>query len=128
MIRELTVDGLRRLRIPVLLALLSSENMQDLTPCGFQIIRNHRTMALPPQRLRTHNGRWPAFRFSKQSLDPGTKFLRLHIICVAAKCLVPPRAVRRVRLGISSPAQFRKMQIVDPVLPKSAAEILLVEM
>src|SRR2546426_470594 len=108
--------------------LLQAKDMQNPTSGGLQIIGDHGTMALPPKHLRAHDGDWPLSGFSNHPLHPLTKFLCLHVICITPKSLVAPGAVWRVRFGIAAAAQLWEMQIVDPLLAKGAAEILLVKM
>src|SRR5207248_1983456 len=112
----------------MVLGLLRAKNMQNATSGGFEIISNHGTVALPPKCLRAHDRSSPRTGLLKQALDAATKLFRLHVICITSKGLVAPGAVWRVRFGIAATAQLRKMQIVDPMISKDAAEILLVKM
>src|SRR6266446_7649787 len=110
------------------LGFLRTKDVQEVATRRLQKIRNHGTMALPPKRLRAHDRARPRTGLAKQPLDAAAELFRLHVICITPKSLVAPGTVWRVRFGIAVAAQLRKMQIVDPMLPKGAAEILLVKM
>jgi len=93
-----------------------AENVQHFHAADFQIIRDQRPMATPPDRFRTHDGGRAGFLANvKQALDSFLELLRLHVIGVPAERRVTPRSVSRVGLGFSFAAQLRKMFVTDSV-------------
>jgi len=97
----------------VFIGFAGPHDVNDRMAGGFEVIRNERAMALPPERFGAHDG--GAFLVSEfeQTLDARAKFRSHHEIRVAAECFVPPNRVGRIRQGLATAAEFRKMNVAD---------------
>src|SRR5437588_2959021 len=92
------------------LGLFRVENVNDFKAARFEIIRDERAMATPPDRFRAHDcGRSRFLGKIDKSGDAVTKLLRLHVIGVATERFVAPSRVLRIGLRFSPPAEFWKM-------------------
>src|SRR6267378_3198364 len=115
------------------LDLVCAENVQYFHPAHFEVIRDKRPMATPPDCFcahdcgRTRSDGFPAVMFYfggcpsrrsltcnvEQSLDPSLELLGLHVIGITAERRVAPRSVVRIWLGFSFAAQLREMFVTD---------------
>src|SRR4029077_15390593 len=125
-----------------------NENVQHFHPLRFEVIRNQRAMATPPDCFRAHDGGTPGsdgfpavmFYFGgcpsrcslasnvEQSLDSFLELFRLHVIGVPAERRVAPRNVARVWLGFSFAAQLREMFVTDSVRVQRFRQRVLVKL
>jgi len=87
--------------------------MENRVAFGFEEIRNQRTMALPPERLRAHDCRAFLLGEPQQSLNAIAKFRRHHEIRVTSKRFIAPDRIRGIRRRFAASSEFRKMNIVD---------------
>src|SRR5262249_52243527 len=95
----------------------------------FQVIRDKRAMATPPDRFRAHDRGRPGLRSNvEQPLDALLELLRLHVIGVTAERNVAPRSVARVWLGFSLAAQFREMFVANSVRVQRFLQRVLAEL
>ena len=106
-----------------------AENVQHFHPARFEVIRDKRAMATPPDCFRAHNSGRPRFRRNvEQALDSFLELLRLHVIGVTAERRVAPRGIARVWLGFSFAAQLREMFVTDSVRVQRFRQRVLVEL
>src|ERR1043166_3255343 len=128
LIGELSIHNPRWSRIPMRLGFLGPEDMQHLRSHRHQVVRNHRTVALPPKRLGTHD-RCPscANRF-EEPLDPILEVRRLHVVGISSKAFVSPRAVSGILLRCATPSQILKMRAINPFLSQSRDQLFLSKM
>jgi hypothetical protein len=111
------------------------ENVQHFHSVRFEVIRDQRAMATPPDCFRAHYGGAPGSdgfpavmsyfggcpssrslsSKAKKSLDSFLELLRLHVIGVSPERRVAPRSVARVWLGFSFAAQLWEMFVTDSV-------------
>src|SRR5215510_14054914 len=111
------------------LGFVCAENMQYFHPTRFQVIRDKRAMATPPDCFRAHDGDRAGFRSKiEQSLDSFLELLRLHVIGVPAERRVAPRSVARVWLGFSFAAQLKEMFVANSVRGQRFRQRVLVEL
>src|SRR5205814_3189016 len=93
------------------------EDMDYFHPSGFEEIGDQTAMAAPPHCFRAHHGGGAGpVRNLQQSLGPILKSRRLHVIGIAAKRVIPPRRISRVRTRFASPAQLREVFVIDTTL------------
>src|SRR4029077_11030595 len=125
-----------------------NENVQHFHPLRFEVIRNQRAMATPPDCFRAHDGGTPGrdgfpdvmFFFGgcpsrrsltsnvEQSFDSFLELLRLHIIGITAERRVAPRSVARVWLGFSFAAQLGEMFVTDSMRVQRFCQRVFVEL
>ena len=106
-----------------------AENVQHFHPARFEVIRDKRAMATPPDCFGAHDGGRACFRSNvEQSLDSFLELLRLHVIGITAERRVAPRSVARVWLGFSFAAQLREMFVTDSVRVQRFRQRVLVEL
>src|SRR5512132_2206034 len=125
-----------------------AENVQHFHTARFEVIRDKRAMATPPDCFRAHDGgmprsdgfppvmlyfgRCPSRRSLtsnvEQSFDSLLELLRLHVIGITAERRVAPRSVARVWLGFSFAAQLREMFVTDSVRAQRFRQRVLVEL
>ena len=106
-----------------------AENVQHFHAADFQVIRDQRAMATPPDRFRTHDRSRAAFLSNvEQALYSFLELLRFHVIGVPAERCVAPRTVSRVWLGFSFAAQLRKMFVTDFVRGQRFRQRLFIEL
>jgi len=112
----------------MLLGFICSHDVNDIVAFGFQIIGNHRAVALPPQRLGAHDG--GAFFAGKfqEALDAFVKFPAHHEIGVTSESLVAPNRVRRIGESFAASAEFWEMDVFDPGIRERFGQIFLAEM
>ena len=106
-----------------------AENVQHFHPARFQVIRDKRAMATPPDCFGAHDRGGAGFRSNvEQALDSFLELLRLHVIGVTAERRVAPRSVARVWFGFSFAAQLREMFVTDSVRVQRFRQRVLVEL
>src|SRR5947207_646566 len=108
---------------------LRGENVHHIYSPHFEVIRNKRAMATPPDCFRAHDRRrvrsdgFPTVMFPvggcpsrrsltgnvEQSLDSFLELLRIRVIGVPAERCVAPRCISRVGFRLSFSAQLREM-------------------
>ena len=103
------------------------EDIDDSVAGGFEVIRDERAMALPPQRLGTHDGGAFFAREFQESIDAGAELRSHHKIGIAAKRFVAPGAVGGIRQRFATPSKFRKMNIFNADFGERFGQILLAE-
>src|SRR5437660_1352592 len=98
-------------------SLTRAQNVDYLHTSGFEEIGDQTAMAAPPHCFRAHHGgRTGPVCNLQQSLDAILKSRRLHVIGIAAKRVIPPRGISRVRTRFASPAQLREVLVIDTTL------------
>src|SRR5215813_14479600 len=111
------------------LGFVCAENMQYFHPTRFQVIRDKRAMATPPDCFRAHDGDRAGFRSKiEQSLDSFLELLRLHVIGVPAERRVAPRGVSRVGFRFPFAADLREMLVTNPVRVQRFRQRILVKL
>src|SRR5438105_10224187 len=95
---------------------ICAENVQHFHSARFEVIRDKRAMATPPDRFRAHDCGRPCFRSNvEESLNSLLKLLRLHIIGITAERSIAPRRISRVGFGLSFPTQLREVFVTTPM-------------
>lgn len=78
-----------------------------------QRVGDQRPMALPPERLRTHD-RYPSLlRQTQQPSQTRPKLRSLHVVRVSPEGKVPPSRVMAVRARCAPPAEFGESLVAD---------------
>ena len=147
-ITQFSVHNPGRRCVRMRLDFVCAENVQHFHSARFQVVRDQRSMATPPDCFRAHDGGTPRsdgfpaviFYFGgcpsrrsltsnvEQSFDSLLELLRLHVIGVPAERRVAPRSVARVWLGFSFAAQLREMFVTDSVRIRRFRKRVLVEL
>ena len=73
---------------------ICAENVQHFERARFEVIRNQRAMAAPPDCFRAHDRGRTGFRSNiEQALNASLELLRLHVIGVTAERGIAPGGV-----------------------------------
>src|SRR4051794_39309480 len=90
-----------------------THNVEHVGATDLQEVGDQSAMAAPPNGFSTHD-RGPSFcRETAKSLNAAREFLRLHVVGVTAKRLVPPRGIPRIGTRFSSAAELAEMFVAD---------------
>jgi hypothetical protein len=128
-VTQFAVHNPRRRCVRMRLDFVCTEDVQHFHPARFEVIRDKRAMATPPNCFGAHDCGRACFRSNvEQSLDSFLELLRLHVIGVPAERRVTPRSVARVWLGFSFAAQLREMFVMDSVPVQRFFQSVLVEL
>src|SRR5260370_28859595 len=85
-------------------------------------------MTAPPDRLGAHDRCAARACRIQQTRHALTKSFALHIVGIAAKRLVAPCHVSRIRFCASTATKFGKMMVLDSDGEKRCKQVLLVEL
>src|SRR4051812_26676470 len=106
----------------MLLCFLSIEDVQDAPAARFEIIRDQRAMAAPPDRLRAHD-RGPFLKRPRgKPFNLVSKLRRLHVIGISTEGWMPPRGVVRIGLRLAPPAESGEMVVFDSCVAQLGGE------
>src|SRR5262252_6258910 len=91
-----------------------AENVHHFDLSHFQVIRDQRAMATPPNCFRTHDrGRACFGSKGEQALDSFLELLCFHVISVPAERRIAPGSVARVWLSFSFTTQLGEMFVAN---------------
>src|SRR5215468_10936813 len=106
-----------------------AENVQHFETVCFQVIRDKRPMATPPDCFRANDsGRTDLSCNLEQPCDSVLELLRLHVIGVPSERSIAPRSVARVRVGFPFPAKLGEMFVTNSVRAQRFRQRVLVEL
>jgi hypothetical protein len=104
------------------------EDFDDSNAAHAQRVGHQRPMAAPRHRFGAHDRCALLTAQSDQLIETVRKFLRLHVIGIAAKARVPPASVGGVLAGVSQTAQRAQGDIFDAMRLERFAQRISVEL
>src|SRR5439155_7544922 len=104
------------------LALPRCEKMPDGPPVDGEVIRDQSSVASPPERLSAHERGARFAREAGKAFVAARDLRAAHVVGVAAERGDPQRVVRRIRAGLATAAELRKMNIGDADFAKCCFE------
>jgi hypothetical protein len=87
-------------------------DVQDCNSTYQECIGQERSMAVPPDCLRTHDRRWSLCSPVAEDGNSLGELGRLHVVRIAAETLVAPGGVHGIRTRTPQAAERRKMSIL----------------
>ena len=103
------------------------EDFDDSNAAHAQRIGHQRPMGAPRHRFGAHDRCASLTAQSDQLVEAVRKFLRLHVIGIAAKARVPPAGVGGVLAGVSQTAQRARGGIFDAMRKRSLRDALYMD-
>src|SRR5690606_19693174 len=93
-----------------------------------QLVREHRSVTAPPDRLGTHDGRSLLLGNNQQIRQRCFELRRLHVIGIPTKRLVAPCRIHRIRPRAASSAERLEPRVCHAMLLQRILESVLTKM